>query len=593
MKKLLLVISFFFVLQSNAQNVNLYLPANGATVNGISATLQWYDVSGETGYVLQVDTVNTFDSPNLRSDTTAAFNTSSPIIYGIGNLSFGTTYYWRVAALFGNTQSNWTASRSFITIDRPNLYLPENSSTINGINGNLQWYDTAGETGYVLQVDTVNTFDSPNLRSDTTVAFNTTSPIIYGIGNLSFGTTYYWRVAFLNGTAQSSWSSVRTFSTVVRPNLISPSNGETVNINPILQFSDILGETGYVFQIDTVNTFDSPNLQSSTTGAFNGSSGVLNVSFGTLPFGTTYYWRVAFLNGTAQSNWSTVRNFTTVAQPSLYEPVNGLTINGIFATLQWYDYSGETGYAYQVDTVNTFDSANLRNGTIGAQTSVGFPSIGVTDLDFGTTYYWRVAILSSLGQSNWSAVRNFKTVTKPSLYFPSNGAVNVGNNVNLTWYNIAGESGFVYQLDTNSSFNSANLQSGTMPAYTSTIGYPAIGFSNLQSNTTYFWRIAFLNTTSQSQWSDTWIFATGGTLGLEDKTVEKFSLYPNPATNVVYLNGISENVDYKIISPDGKVILSGIAEASQAVDVSSLPKGIYFMKISKDNKITTIKVIKN
>ncbi|RZK09844.1 MAG: hypothetical protein EOO46_12580, partial [Flavobacterium sp.] len=220
------------------------------------------------------------------------------------------------------------------------LYAPSNGATVY-INPILQWYDVAGETGYIIQVDTVNTFDSSNLQSSTVGAFNSWGYPSAGTETLAFGTTYYWRVAILNGASQSDWSTVRSFTTISNPSLYSPSNVEIVNINPILQWYDVGGETGYIVQVDTVNTFDSSNLQSSTVGAFNGS-GYPAAGTETLAFGTTYYWRVAILSGASQSDWSTDRSFTTVSQPTLYSPVAGEVVNGVFVILQWYDYSGET-----------------------------------------------------------------------------------------------------------------------------------------------------------------------------------------------------------------------------------------------------------
>lgn len=341
-----------------------------------------------------------------------------------------------------------------------------------------------------------------------------------------------------------------------------------------------------------MSTFDSPNLQSGTIDAFSSGSGFPSVGVGTLAFGTTYYWRVAILSGTNQSNWSATSQFTTIGQPVLYSPVNGETINGIVAFLQWYDYQGETGYICQIDTVNTFDSPNLRTETMGPFNSFGFPTIGQGNLAFGTTYYWRVAILSTVGQSNWSAVSNFSTITKPNLYSPENGAVYVGSSTTLTWYNIAGETGFAYQLDTSPDFNSANLISGTTDAYTSTIGMPALGFNNLLTNATYYWRIAFLNGSVQSEWSPTWIFGTGATLAVNNPDGNQlFSLYPNPTKDLVFIID-GENKEYTVYSVDGKFLLAGTTSVEGYIDFSDLPKGMYVLRVKDNNGAFIHKVIK-
>lgn len=480
-----------------------------------------------------------------------------------------------------------------MTAQTVTLYSPNNGGVINGITLSLQWQDVLGETGYIYQLDTVDTFNSTNLQSGTLDAYSGFGFPSVGVGNLNFNTTYYWRIAYVNQETQSEWSAIRYFTTVSQPDLYAPNTTEPININPTLQWYDVSGESGYVVQIDTVSTFDSERLQSETVGAYTNGSGYPSSGVGILAFGTRYYWRVAILNGEQQSNWSLTRSFTTIAQPALYSPVNGETINGILAILQWYDYPAETGYTYQVDTVNTFDSANLVSGTVGEQTSFGFPAVGIGSLAFGTTYYWRVAIMSAAGQSAWSDVRRFTTVTMPNLYFPENRTVNTGSAVNLSWYNIAGETGFAYQVDTNSNFNSSNLQSGTIEAYTSTIGYPAIGLANLLADTTYFWRIAFLNGESQSEWSATWIFSTGGTiLKTPGQNEQSFVIYPNPASDRVYIIGNSnKKVQYQLINVNGQELSSGSTQ-TDAIDISGFQAGVYFLKVVTDNSSGIYKIVK-
>ncbi|RZK26256.1 MAG: T9SS type A sorting domain-containing protein, partial [Flavobacterium sp.] len=181
----------------------------------------------------------------------------------------------------------------------------------------------------------------------------------------------------------------------------------------------------------------------------------------------------------------------------------------------------------------------------------------------------------------------------PTLNAPANGTVNVGSSVSLTWYNIAGESGFAYQLDTSPEFNSENLQSGTLGEYTSTIGFPGISFNNLLHDTTYFWRIAFLNNAMQSQWSPTWIFGTGATiLANADYEPTGFMAYPNPTADKIYLAGEGlESAQYCLIGTDGRVLLER-ASGDATLDLESLPQGIYFLKINSRGKTHMLKVIK-
>lgn len=296
-----------------AQVPMLNTPADNATINGISTPLDWLDVVGESGYIYQIDITNTFDSPRAITLTIGAFSGSGyPTIY-LSNLSFGTTYYWRVATQNGTSQSAWSGTRRFTTITRPTLSYPINRGRLNSFFTTLNWNDVSGETGYIYQYDIVDTFDSEDLVTRTTGEHTSNSSLPEGLAdNLYFDTTYYWRVAIVNGVSQSEWSDVRTFSSVGPPFLEYPHYGQVIyHTMTSLSWRDIVGETGYIYQYDTVNTFNSPNLITGTTEPHDlpTSPGVIITD---LAYNTSYYWRVAILNGNIQSDWSDLRYFTTV-----------------------------------------------------------------------------------------------------------------------------------------------------------------------------------------------------------------------------------------------------------------------------------------
>ena len=76
------------------------------------------------------------------------------------------------------------------------------------------------------------------------------------------------------------------------PSITSPSNGATnQDLSLFIDWTDIAGNEGYVYQLDTVSDFSSPYFIQDTTGT--------NVSykyFTNLIFGKTYYWRVMTLS---------------------------------------------------------------------------------------------------------------------------------------------------------------------------------------------------------------------------------------------------------------------------------------------------------
>jgi predicted RNase H-like nuclease len=546
---------------TTANSITLYTPTNGSTNQPLALTLDWSSLTGNVGYKYQYDTVITFDSPNLVTNTTG-INISET---GIGNLSFNTTYYWRVAVLGATGQSDWSTVFNFTTANGITLYTPTNGATNQPLSITLDWSSLTGNAGYKYQYDTVITFDSPNLVTNTT-GINISET---GIGNLSFNTTYYWRVAVLGATGQSDWSTVFNFTTANSITLYTPTNGATNQpLSITLDWSSLTGNTGYKYQYDTVITFDSPNLVTNTTGI-----NISETAIGNLAFNTTYYWRVAVLGATGQSDWSTVFNFTTANGITLYTPTNGATNQPLSITLDWSSLTGNAGYKYQYDTVSTFDSPNLVSNTTG----VNISEIAIGNLAFNTTYYWRAAVLGASDQSGWSTVYNFTTGNQVILYTPANGALNQTTNVTLDWSTFTGNNGYIYQLDTQPDFNSPNLLS-----FNTTVNVSQATINGLTSNQTYYWRVAVLNTNSQSAWSTVWAFATGATLAHETLWMDNIQILPNPVVDVfeIRLPENTSNITYSLFNAYGQMIKKGNLESLQTlISISDYPSGVYFLSL--------------
>ncbi|CAM3296689.1 T9SS type A sorting domain-containing protein [Aequorivita lipolytica] len=82
-------------------------------------------------------------------------------------------------------------------------------------------------------------------------------------------------------------------------------------------------------------------------------------------------------------------------------------------------------------------------------------------------------------------------------------------------------------------------------------------------------------------------FSSNGILGVNDNQLSDISLYPNPASTVLNLKN-AENANIQVFDILGKLILSQEnISMDEQVSVSNLENGTYFMKISKDNAVTT------
>lgn len=85
-------------------------------------------------------------------------------------------------------------------------------------------------------------------------------------------------------------------------------------------------------------------------------------------------------------------------------------------------------------------------------------------------------------------------------------------------------------------------------------------------------------------------------LSTEDFTLtENYNIYPNPTTSILNIDLPDYNVaEFKILTINGQTILKNtIKSKTEAVNVSSLAQGVYFIEITIDKTKTVQKFIKN
>lgn len=84
-----------------------------------------------------------------------------------------------------------------------------------------------------------------------------------------------------------------------------------------------------------------------------------------------------------------------------------------------------------------------------------------------------------------------------------------------------------------------------------------------------------------------------GKLEPDNPDMEKpaFDFYPNPATTVIHFRNITEKTVITIYDSQGKVVIINPAESYQ-LDISSVPNGVYYLKISDDKNTVIKKLIK-
>jgi hypothetical protein len=180
--------------------------------------------------------------------------------------------------------------------------------------------------------------------------------------------------------------------------------------NISLDWETLPGATEYHWQLDYDNEF------SSVPAGFEGDTRASSAQLPTLDPITIYHWRVRATEPVL-SPWSAKWSFTTSFGTEAYAPelespeagASGVSVKPIF---QWSAIAGANGYELVVSTQAAVDNPTiLKTGTFALPTTAWQANI---ELDFGTTYYWKVRAVSISTYSPWSAVSAFTTEPAPT-----------------------------------------------------------------------------------------------------------------------------------------------------------------------------------
>lgn len=88
-------------------------------------------------------------------------------------------------------------------------------------------------------------------------------------------------------------------------------------------------------------------------------------------------------------------------------------------------------------------------------------------------------------------------------------------------------------------------------------------------------------------------FAITGVLSAETNSLDGFSMFPNPATNVLNVTAASTISSVKVYNLLGQVVVNkGVNALSDAIDVSNLKTGAYLVQVTAEGQTGTYKFIK-
>ncbi|MHC4756661.1 MAG: hypothetical protein ACYTBP_16130, partial [Planctomycetota bacterium] len=201
------------------------------------------------------------------------------------------------------------------------------------------------------------------------------------------GTTYYWRIDEVNDTEPNSpwkgdvWSFSIPPKTAYAPD--PADTAESVELD-----ADLSWTAGFGAKLHTVYFGDNFDDVSNAAGGL--PQGAATYSPGPLELSKTYYWRVDEFD-VAETHKGDVWSFTTVGAVGSPSPAKGAVDVVQQPILTWtpgvYADSHQVYLGTDKDAVKNADMSSPEYKATG---NLGFESYDAGNLEWNTTYYWRI-----------------------------------------------------------------------------------------------------------------------------------------------------------------------------------------------------------
>jgi subtilase family serine protease/prenyltransferase beta subunit len=444
------------------------------------------------------------------------------------------TYYWRVRAYDGQLYGEWMTPASFrvnLTNEpptAPTLSSPADNSEVDTYTPVLVVNNATDpdSTGLTYNFGVASDPDFMNIVTSVIGVFEGQGTTSWQVpeGMLSENTHYYWRAQADDWFIEGPWMATAMFfvntanDAPTAPTIILPSNDSEITT----LFTDITVSNStdpdydpltYIFQIDKVNTFDSPDLIHSN----NIPQGTDTTSWHIkgLSDNTYYYSRAKASDGLAESPWSEVIGFfanTTNEAPTtpvLANPSDGAGVNVFTPTLSVHN-SEDIDRDILTYEFEVYDNAmNLVSSVAGVEQTPDITSWTVpVNLVENETYTWRARAYDGELYSDWMPFASFMVNTandapdKPTLHSPADGSSIDTLYPTLSVENAEDPDGDTLTYDFEIYTNGQLIQS--IASISQDIsGITSITLtSSLADNTTYNWRARAYDGDRYGAWMD-------------------------------------------------------------------------------------------
>jgi len=206
----------------------------------------------------------------------------------------------------------------------------------------------------------------------------------------------------------------------------------------------------------------------------------------------------------------------------------------------------------------------------------------ITDLLFGTRYFWRMRTKHDLATSEWSGARSFNTIAKVELDKPPTNSNGMNLDVLLQWKKVSDLVSYEIQIDDDPAYGS--------PVFMATSA-EEINAELLKFGVQYNWRVRALHAFDISDWSDSWKLTTVNSVVLETPADTATDVKLSPLLTWKALSGIAGyQVQFNDTSTFVEPMFSSIvpvAENSYIVPIVLEKDVEYFWRVRAVNNLDT------
>lgn len=204
--------------------------------------------------------------------------------------------------------------------------------------------------------------------------------------------------------------SYQSKALITNPGFYAPNDGDTIMSHAISMVANNgTGIDSFRYQVDTVNTFNSPYLSNTKSKYRYGNSA------NRYTFNTKVFIRLKVYSATDSSDWSVPLTLYIYKKPNLALPADNFV--GNMTGVSWANTSSNA-YELMLDTSITFNSDAAFKQTY---TQLSYTKVNLDSIHFNKKYYWKVRNIFGSDTSEWSNIRSFIHQPDFDLLYPTIG----------------------------------------------------------------------------------------------------------------------------------------------------------------------------